>query len=135
MRVAPRKGDHEHIHATAIGKAVCAQLTDSQVTSILKAAGMPAHTPLTITDPQAFLAELERVRAVGYGVDDCEDEIDGRCVAVALQDAPVLSAIGISAPANRLPPEQMERTAAQLKKAVKAMNASLAGDAALAAAR
>lgn len=63
---------------------------------------MAEHTPNTFTAPDALLAELERIRRQGYALDDEEQEIGVRCVAVPLRGAPTLTAISVSGPSGRM---------------------------------
>lgn len=63
---------------------------------------MPAATEKTITTPEGFLAALEQVREVGYAVDDNEQEIGVRCLAVSVPNSPTAAAISISGPAGRV---------------------------------
>ena len=70
MRLAARVGERGLVHSTALGKAMCADLPEDRVRSILKVNGMPPYTEATITDPDAYLAELQRVRDQGWAVDD-----------------------------------------------------------------
>jgi IclR family acetate operon transcriptional repressor len=115
MRLAARKGDRDPIHSTALGKAVAARLSDADVEEILETEGMPQLTSNTITDPQVFMEELERVRRRGYALDDCENEEDGRCVAVAIPGSRVTAAISLSAPAVRFPLGDVESVADALR--------------------
>ena len=62
---------------------------------------MPARTERTITDVDALLEELERVREQGYAVDDGEQELGVRCVAVAVPGGST-SAVSVSGPAARV---------------------------------
>src|SRR6266545_2925003 len=119
LRLAPRRGDRDPIHSTALGKAIAANLPDEQVRTILAAAGLPQMTPQTITDTDAYLADLAAVRTQGYALDDREHEVDGRCVAV-----PVLgtAAISLSAPATRLPLRQVTEIAAALQEIALALD-------------
>ena len=103
MRLAARVGDHVPVHSSALGKAICATLPDSDVVEILKAEGMPRLTANTVTDVEAFLAQLEEVRRTGRAIDDREHEEDGRCVAVAVPGTRIRAAISLSAPAMRFP--------------------------------
>src|SRR5699024_11609615 len=64
-----------------------------------------------------YLAELETVREQGYGVDDQENQLAGRCVAVPLAGLPVPAAISVSAPAGRLPAHEVRHVAQQLRRA------------------
>ena len=102
MRLAARAGDRAPIHSTALGKAMAAELPKDRVLAILNAVEMTPFTDATITTPQAYLSALEMVRQQGYAIDDCENQADGRCVAVALQGMPFPCGISVSAPARRL---------------------------------
>lgn len=124
MRLAARRGDHDLIHCTALGKAVAAHLPRERVTQILAAEGLPKRTAKTITRRDAFLAELERVRADGYALDDGENEADGRCVAVPLLGTRLPAALSLSAPSTRFPAEHVDRVAAALHEIAQ----KLAGD-------
>lgn len=116
LRLAARVGDRGSIHATALGKAIAAELPDDRVRAILAAQEMQRFTARTITSVDRFLDELKRVRQDGYGVDDCENQSDGRCVAVALQGLPFPCGISVSAPASRLPPDKVDAMAKQLRR-------------------
>jgi len=72
------------------------------VRALLARTGMPAATEKTITTPDGFLAALVDVRAQGYAVDDNEQEIGVRCLAVSVPNSPTAAAISISGPAGRV---------------------------------
>jgi IclR family acetate operon transcriptional repressor len=121
MRMFTEVGRRVSPHCTGVGKALLAQLPEEQTREIIARTGLPARTPHTITDPQALLEELARIRHRGYALDDEEQEIGVRCVAVPLIGAPAPAAISISGPDARLPRgvidevvPVMRRTAARL---------------------
>jgi IclR family acetate operon transcriptional repressor len=114
VRLAARPGDRDWIHSTALGKAIAAHLPVERVHDILAAEGMPRLTSSTITYPQAYMSELAEVRARGWAVDNCENEPDGRCVAVALVGSRLPLAVSVSAPAGRMPADRIEEIAAVL---------------------
>lgn len=116
MRLAARVDERGYVHSTALGKAVCATLPEKKVRLILSTAGMPAITEFTSTDPDDFIAELVTVRQRGYGVDEAENQLSGRCVAVAIPDIGIPAGLSISAPADRMPPDQMEKVVAELQR-------------------
>ncbi len=116
LRLAARVGDRGSVHATALGKAIAAELPEDRVRAILAAHEMERFTSRTITSADRFIAELKQVRRDGYGVDDCENQPDGRCVAVALQGIPFPCGISVSAPAGRLPTEKVDAVAKQLRR-------------------
>lgn len=101
MRFVARKGDHEPIHSTGLGKAISMLLDDDTTRSILATEGMPARTDRTITDPDEFIATIQRSREAGYAIDDGENEADGRCVAVPIAGLAFPAALSLSAPAAR----------------------------------
>ncbi len=118
MRLAARRGDRDPIHSTALGKAIAANLPDQRVRTIIEAEGMPRLTQRTITDSDSYFAELARVRKRGYAVDNGENEIDGRCVAVPVVGSNLPAAVSLSAPAARFPLNQVEEVAETLREIV-----------------
>jgi IclR family acetate operon transcriptional repressor len=121
VRLAAKRGDHDELHSTAIGKAITAFLPEGQVREMLERAGMPAKTQRTITEVKPFLAELDKVRSRGYAVDEMENETDGRCVAVPLLGTFAPAAISLSAPSARFPSNDVERVAGRLREAAAAI--------------
>ena len=81
-------GRQEWPHSSGVGKAMLSTLSETEVRSIVGRLGMPRKTPNTITDVDAFLVALERVRSEGFCFDD-EEDLDGvLCVAAPLTDLP-----------------------------------------------
>ncbi len=109
MRMFTEVGRRVNPHCTGVGKALLAQLPEPAAREIIGRTGMPARTPHTITDPAELMAELARIRQCGYALDDEEQEIGVRCVAVPLTGTPTPAAISISGPQARLPHEMIDR--------------------------
>ncbi len=79
-------GERLPLHSTSTGKAIAAAMRDEEIAGILEIKGMPAHSENTITEWAAFQAELEKIRAAGYAIDD-EEAIAGlRCVGAVIRD-------------------------------------------------
>lgn len=114
VRLATANGDHAPIHCTALGKAITAQLPDERVRELLADTGLEKRTGNTITSLEDYFAELEKVRRVGYAIDDRENEEDGRCVAAPLLGTHLPAALGISAPASRFTMADAKRAARTL---------------------
>lgn len=106
-------GKRAPVHCTALGKVLTAYLPEDEVRSILSRKGMPRRTPGSMTTPEEFLAELRRVRQLGYAVDNEEIEIGVRCVASSIIDhmGEVVAAVSVSAPTGRLPLENIPHIA------------------------
>ena len=109
MRMFTEVGRRLLPHGTGVGKAMLAQLPESEVRALLARTGLPAHTPSTITDPDALVAELARVAERGYAVDEAEQELGVRCLAVPLTGAPTLAAVSVSGPEGRLTTDAVAR--------------------------
>ncbi|MBM0236000.1 IclR family transcriptional regulator [Micromonospora sp. ATA32] len=117
MRMFTEVGRRVYPHCTAVGKALLAHLPPGDVHALLKRTGMPAQTEHTITEPARFAAEIDRVRAQGYAMDDGEQEIGVRCVAVPVLGTSNRLAISVSGPAPRMTPDVVERAVPLLRQA------------------
>lgn len=127
MRLAARVGERGYVHATALGKAMAAGLSDDRVQSLVAVSGMPSFTDSTITDPELLRAELEKVRSQGYAVDEEENQVGGRCVAVAVPGLGFAAAVSVSAPATRFPPSQVPTVARALQRVAKDLSRQMRG--------
>ena len=126
MRMFTEVGRHVLPHCTAVGKAIMAGMPLEEVREILHRTGMPAHTAHTITDPEAFAEQLAWSAEHGYALDEGEQEVGVRCVAVAIPDAPSRLAISVSGPAGRMTEEVVERAVPLLQETARALSADLA---------
>ena len=102
MRMFTEVGRRVEPHCTAVGKALLAATTDEEVRALLQRTGLPRHTPHTVTDPDEFLAQLGRVRDSGYAMDEGEQEVGVRCIAVKVPESTLPLAISVSGPAPRM---------------------------------
>jgi len=123
MRVFAEVGRRVSPHCTGAGKALLSQLSNDQVRALLARTGMPAQTPNTITDPDALLMQLQSIRELGYALDEGENEIGVRCVAVPVSGHTTLMAVSISGPAPRMTAELVERSVPILREAGRALSA------------
>jgi IclR family acetate operon transcriptional repressor len=87
------------------------------VRELLARTGMPAATPNTITDPDTLLAELAKIRREGHAMDEGEQEIGVRCVAVPVPGALGTLGISVSGPAPRMTQDLIDRAVPLLRKA------------------
>jgi DNA-binding IclR family transcriptional regulator len=82
VRVVQDAAGDRPVYCTAVGKALAAWLPRAEVRAALARTRMARLTPKTIITPKAFEAELRRIRAAGYAVDD-EEQYEGlRCIAM-----------------------------------------------------
>jgi IclR family transcriptional regulator, acetate operon repressor len=125
MRMFTEVGRRVLPHCTAVGKALLASSSDDDVRALLGRTGLPQHTAHTVTDPEELLAQLERIRGRGYAMDEGEQEVGVRCVAVAVPDARVRLAMSVSGPAPRMSDELLVHAVPVLKEAAASMGAEL----------
>jgi IclR family transcriptional regulator, acetate operon repressor len=110
MRMFTVVGRRVDLHATGVGKALLAQLDESDVVRLVGRTGMGAHTERTIVTETRLLAELVGIRERGYSVDDEEQEPGVRCVAVGVPSPPsMLTALSISGPVARVDDQLIDR--------------------------
>jgi IclR family acetate operon transcriptional repressor len=105
VRVGNRTGVVRPAHASAVGKAVLAGLSDAELDRRYPDGTLPgATTTAALTDLGQLRAELATIRAQGYAL-NWEESADGVCaVAVALRDTvgQPLAGLGVAAPSSRM---------------------------------
>jgi IclR family acetate operon transcriptional repressor len=109
MRMFTEVGRRLLPHGTGVGKAMLAQLPRAEVLALLERTGLPAYTPNTITDTQELMDSLDQITEQGYALDESEQELGVRCIAVPLIGAPTLSAVSVSGPEGRLTHDAVAR--------------------------
>jgi IclR family transcriptional regulator, acetate operon repressor len=113
-------------HSTAAGKVLLAFRPRPAMEALLDRTGLPPRTPRTITDRGKFLAELDLVSRQGYAVDDGEEEIGVRCLAVPVFGVgDSVAAVSVSAPDGRLRRDDYERLLPEMMRISAAMTGSL----------
>ncbi|WP_411122324.1 IclR family transcriptional regulator [Streptomyces sp. x-19] len=113
-------------HSTGVGKALLANHPPEEVRALLGRTGMPAATEKTITDPEHFLDSLADVRRLGYAVDDNEQEIGVRCLAVPVPNSPTSAAISISGPTGRVTEAATDKIIPVLQEVAAELSVALA---------
>jgi len=110
-------GERKLLHCTGVGKAILSTLPDPDVRALLGRTGMPPRTEHTITSPDVMVAALGAVRKQGYAVDDGEQELGVRCVAVPIRGLPFRAALSVSGPSSRVTVEQVPLIAPDIQAA------------------
>ncbi|MCG0278168.1 MAG: IclR family transcriptional regulator [Thermanaeromonas sp.] len=110
IRIVSQVGMRLPAHCTGVGKVLLAHLPPSEVKRIITQKGLPRFTKNTITAPRALEAELAKVRAQGYAIDNEEIMDSLRCVAAPIRDhtGKVCAAISVSGPVARLEGERLK---------------------------
>jgi IclR family acetate operon transcriptional repressor len=125
MRMFTEVGRRTQPHATAVGKAILAQREDVEVAALLGRTGMARYTANTLTTVPDFLAALAETRERGYAMDEGEQEVGVRCVAVVVPRAPQPLALSMSGPLTRMSDDVVRAAAPVLHAAAAEIGAEL----------
>jgi IclR family acetate operon transcriptional repressor len=128
MRMFTEVGRRLLPHGTGVGKAMLAGLPAEEVRALLGRTGMPAYTAHTFTDPDALLDELALIAKQGYALDESEQELGVRCLAVEVPGAPAPAAVSVSGPEGRLTKETVERIAPVVQRVATTLSDLLSGE-------
>lgn len=107
------------MHCTGCGKAMLSQMRTEQVDAIIQRHGLAPFTPNTITDRDQLMETLAASREVGYALDNEEETMGVKCVAMAIRtgNGDVAGALSISGSVFSMRPEVIEPYAALLGRA------------------
>ncbi|MGC0362657.1 IclR family acetate operon transcriptional repressor [Rhodococcus sp. 27YEA15] len=125
MRMFIEVGRRVRSHDTGVGKAILAQLGDAEVKSIVERAGMDTPTPTSHATLDSLLIDLAEIRARGYALDEQEQELGVRCVAMSVPGAPVPMAISVSGPISRVTDDFIARAVPELTAAAARISSAL----------
>lgn len=118
VRMVSRIGMSLNIFTTAVGKAMLAMSDNSEIKKLWEELPHKKKTSHTITEFEDFINEIEVIRNCGFSMDNEENELDVRCVAVAIPDAygEYRYAVSVSAPKNRMTDEKVNEISKRLLK-------------------
>lgn len=102
-------GDRAAVHCTSIGKVLLAYQSRAYIEDVIDH-GLPLVAKNTITDPDVFRAELQRVRSQGYAIDDGEFADEMRCIAFPIFESggKIKGGINFSGPSTRFTYEKLD---------------------------
>lgn len=109
IRMYSRVGLVAALHATAVGKVLVADLPSAKRRQVADEIDYVTFTDRTISGPDEYLAELDRVRAEGFARDSGEHETFINCIGAPIRDASgsVVAAASISVPTVSLPEHEV----------------------------
>lgn len=84
MRMGSRVGLRNPMYCTGVGKAILSTLPFEEIEQIWQTSHREQLTPHTIVNFSELLEQLRLIRVRGWAVDDEENELGIRCVALAL---------------------------------------------------
>lgn len=117
-------GTRDPVHATAVGKVHLASLPEAELARQLEELDLAGYTSRTFTSKGALLAELARIRANRYAINDEESVAGITAIAVLLAcDSSQTLSLSVSGPAGRFPIARITQLAPEILRLVEAHNA------------
>jgi IclR family KDG regulon transcriptional repressor len=128
VRAYSQVGGRAPAHCVATGKAMLAFQDEAVIARLSRR--LKSYSPKTIMRPDAFIAELEAVRADGFAVNRGEWRESVRGIAAPIFDPAgrVIAAIGVSGPAERIKATKYAAYGSLVIVAATAIAAALQGD-------
>lgn len=107
------------MHCTGCGKAMLSQMPTEQVEEIIQKHGLPPVTQNTITDHDKLMECLAVYRRKGYALDNEEETMGVKCVAMAIRTGrgDVAGALSISGSTLSIRTDNIEQYAELLSRA------------------
>ncbi len=127
LRTHSKVGKRASMHCTSVGKVILAHLPEDETAEIIAKKGLEKHTENTITDPNIFLNELQKVRKQGYGIEVEENEEGITCIAAPIFDhkGDITAAVSISGPSTRMTAKRLEELMPLITETSKTISARL----------
>lgn len=83
-RMSSHVGRRVPLYCTGVGKAILATQTYAEAERVWRKSKIQQLTPYTVTEFEAFAEQMKEIRSRGYALDNEENELGIRCVALSL---------------------------------------------------
>jgi DNA-binding IclR family transcriptional regulator len=129
LRASSWAGQHDAMHASALGKSYLAALPETAFRRYIDTLQLRPRTSRSITDRKRLLREIDATRKRGFAVDDGESAEGMRCVGAAIcaDGRHVVGAVSVSAPVGRMTEESLDDVGALVCRAAEAIGALVEG--------
>lgn len=113
LRMRSQVGMRIPMYCTGVGKAILATQSYGEAERVWRKSEIQPLTQHTLTDFDALIEQLKRIRMAGYAIDNEENELGIRCVALAVpgMNGRAEAAFSISGLAAQMTNERMENLA------------------------
>jgi IclR family transcriptional regulator, acetate operon repressor len=125
LRFTQRVGARVPAYATALGKAMLAQLRDEEIIAAYPDP-LPALTETTLTSRTALLALVQDVRRVGYATESEESTPGVCCIGVAGRQGDVIFGLSYTIPVQRAQVGDLPRYLPALSDTLASLDQALA---------
>ena len=106
MRQFTQVGNRVCLHATGVGKVLLASMDSEHRACLLHHMKLPVFTSHTLANRGELQAEIERISSRGYAIDNEEQELGVRCMAMGIPGNSLFAA-SVSGPPSRMNAEHM----------------------------
>ncbi|MEX2262246.1 MAG: IclR family transcriptional regulator [Bryobacteraceae bacterium] len=116
-------GRRMDLHCTGVGKVILAFGPPETLERLAAKQVYIRHTRNTITSPRMLQREVGKVRRIGYAIDDEEEELAVRCVAVPVLDhtGRFIAALSVTGTTIQIPASDIDSLANRLKQVAAAI--------------
>lgn len=127
VRMHSQVGNASPCYCTGVGKAGLASLPRDEAEALIETLNFHRFTEHTLKDGAALLAELDTINATGNAYDREEHETGIHCVAAPIFNAnrSLVGGISVTAPCYRIPMDQLEKWAADVRDTAQAIIADM----------
>jgi len=104
INVTPNFGKTKNLYASSVGKTLLAFKDSNELYEILQNMELKPLGPKTITNKDNLIKELDKIRKLGFAVDDEELEMGLTCIGAPIFEfsGKCIAAVSISIPNSRL---------------------------------
>jgi DNA-binding IclR family transcriptional regulator len=119
VAVTHRPGSQTHLHSTAMGKALLAEMDDSKIRSILTVRALPRLTPKTKISVTGLLKEIETIRRTGVAISEEENRYGFFSAGTVVRDfsGTTIAVISGAVPAATMKPDDRMKVAERVYEA------------------
>jgi DNA-binding IclR family transcriptional regulator len=113
VRMTSKVGSRIPLYCSGVGKAMLADMPDDTIRTYWDNSTIRSLTERTVVDYDQFCEIIHAVRENGYALDDEENELGVRCIAVSLPNykGKPKYAFSVSAPSGRMTDERIHALA------------------------
>lgn len=118
LRMYSRVGKTIPLYCTAIGKILLADKNKQELKRYFNTVSLIPFTEKTLLTKEALIADLDRIRELGYAIDDEEHEKNTICIASGIRDysGKVIAGLSVSYPVFRIDRNEIENIAQKIMK-------------------
>lgn len=119
-------GRRMDLHCTGVGKVILAFGPQELHDRLLAKQVYIRYTRNTITSPRVMQREITKIRKLGFAIDDEEEELAVRCVAVpVVQNGRFAAALSVTGTTAQIPMTAIDEVAGVLRKTAAAITAPI----------